>query len=244
MSGRHRGPLASPSHIPRAFRPRPRGGAVVRLLMTLLVLGGLGTAGYLAYGPAATVAELIQENKSLQQALTRLGEERQIGYAKVAEQFHNNGQLMTRLRFVATDPRNPQQRLLERNYEIAGDIVHFDALVVRFDKQLVQDGKARSLYLWRRVYGENMTPADGLSIETPGQEPLRYKGLFEPLWPQDKQLFWRGIWDLANAPDKLKEHGIQAIFGNVVYSRLQPGLIYIFKIDAAGNLYPETVPDL
>jgi len=49
---------------------------------------------------------------------------------------------------------------------------------------------------------------------------------------------------VANDPDKLKEHGIEAIYGNVVYSRLREGLIYVFKVSPTGQVYPEVVPDM
>lgn len=35
-----------------------------------------------------------------------------------------------------------------------------------------------------------------------------------------------------------------AIYGSVVYQKLEPGLIYVFKISSTGALYPETVLDL
>jgi hypothetical protein len=49
---------------------------------------------------------------------------------------------------------------------------------------------------------------------------------------------------LANDPEVLQQHGIKAIYGNAVYKKLRPGLIYVFKISPTGQLYPETVPDL
>jgi hypothetical protein len=61
---------------------------------------------------------------------------------------------------------------------------------------------------------------------------------------KQRQLFWSNIWDLANNPDNLQEYDIQAIYGNVVYSKLLPGLIYIFKISSTGQVYPEVVPDM
>jgi hypothetical protein len=49
---------------------------------------------------------------------------------------------------------------------------------------------------------------------------------------------------LANDPEALQQHGIKAIYGNAVYKKLKPGLIYVFKISPTGQLIPETVPDL
>jgi len=98
--------------------------------------------------------------------------------------------------------------------------------------------------LWRRVYGEKMTPENGFAIEDPGKEPQRYNDLLQALPVREKNVFWSGIWSLANDPEKLKEYDIRAIYGNVVYSRLTKGLIYVFKISSVGQVYPEVVPDM
>ncbi|HSR87757.1 MAG TPA: hypothetical protein VLL07_02290, partial [Pontiella sp.] len=105
-------------------------------------------------------------------------------------------------------------------------------------------GKARSLYLWRRVYGENMTPAEGYEIESPDTIPVRYAELLNELKLPEQRMFWDAIWDLANHPESLRDHGIKAIYGNAVYKRLRPGLIYVFKIGNDGQVYPETVLDM
>jgi len=106
------------------------------------------------------------------------------------------------------------------------------------------DGKERSLYLWRRIYGEKQPPAGGFAIEEQGAEPARYAGLLARLRLKDRQTFWTAIWDLANDPEALQQHGIKAIYGNAVYKKLQPDLICVFKISPTGQLFLETVPDL
>ena len=146
--------------------------------------------------------------------------------------------------FVETRPNEPLQSVLKKEYEIEGDIIHFDALIVKFGRQLVMDGQERAMYLWRRIYGEHSPPEQGLPINIESQAPARYAQLCQHLSLQDRQLFWDNIWSLANDPNHLTDFGIQAIYGNVVYQKLQPGLIYVFKIDNTGSLYPEVVPDL
>ncbi|MGE4490020.1 MAG: hypothetical protein AB7E95_10805 [Kiritimatiellales bacterium] len=61
---------------------------------------------------------------------------------------------------------------------------------------------------------------------------------------KDQKTFWSAIWDLANDPEALQQHGIKVIYGNAVYRKLRPGLVYVFKISPTGQLIPETVPDL
>lgn len=196
------------------------------------------------YRGAVTIHELLGENKHLKQAIENLTEEEQIGYAKVISQREENGLLLTTIRFVETARCDKTRVILQKEYTIEGDVVHFDALIVKFEDQLVADGKSRALYLWRRVYGERMPPGEGFAIEEPGAEPRRYSDLLQTLPVQHRQVFWAGIWDLANDPEKLREHGIKAIYGSVIYQKLREGLIYVFKISPTGQLYPEVVPDM
>ena len=196
------------------------------------------------YYGAMTIHELLAENKHLKQAITNLTHEEQIGYAKVIAQEAENGQLLTTIKFVETARDNQLKKILEKEYTIEGDIVHFDALIVKFGDKIVMDGQKKALYLWRRVYGEKMAPQDGFLIEEPGLEPHRYSDLLKALPLEHRQLFWSNIWELANDTGRLKQYDIEAIYGNVVYSRLQEGLIYVFKISPTGQVYPEIVPDM
>jgi len=89
-----------------------------------------------------------------------------------------------------------------------------------------------------------MTPAEGFAIEEPGAEPQRYKDLLAALPIEHRKMFWSEIWELANDIEKLTEYDIEAIYGNAVYTKLKEGLIYVFKINSSGQVYPELVPDL
>jgi len=190
-----------------------------------------------------TIDRLLTENRELKTAIANLTQETQIGYAKVLAQEKSSGGITTRLLFVETDPRDSSP-ILKKEFQLDGDVAHFDALIVKFGSQLVMDGKERALFLWRRVYGEKMRPEEGFPIEEPGQEPARYRALTQKLGLRDREVFWQGIWDLAHDPKRLEHLGIKAVFGNVVYEQLRPGKIYVFKADSNGSLYPEVVPDL
>ena len=196
------------------------------------------------YYRALTIHELLTENRQLKQAITNLTTEDQIGYAKVISQIHRDGQLFTTIRFVETARNNKLTKLIEADYTIQGDVIFFDALIVKFGEKMVMDGTQKALYLWRRVYGENTAPENGLTIEQPGREPQRYKDLLELLPPSQRNLFWTNIWQLANDPERLSQYDIKAVYGNVVYSRLKEDLIYVFRITPAGQLYPEVLPDM
>ena len=213
----------------------------VTTILVLILLAFVG--GSIFYG-TKTVHDLLAGNEKLKKAITTLTHEDQIGFAKVLKQEERDGKLYTTVKFVETARDDMLTKVLEKEYEIEGDVIHFDALVITFSDQAVMDGKARSLYIWRRVYGENMSPSEGYDIATPGTHPERYAGLLRDLKLSEQQLFWEAIWDLSNNPEALRDHGIKAVYGNAVYKRLQPGLIYIFKIGTNGQVYPETALDM
>ena len=208
------------------------------ILVFLVYLG----RGY--YHRAMTIHQLLTENKQLKQAITNLTDEDQIGYAKVLGQDEKDGELLTTIKFVETARDDKLTRILEKEYTIPGDVIHFDALIVKFGDKMVMDGKGRALYLWRRIYGDKMAPEEGFDIEEPGVEPQRYADLLAALPIEHRELFWSSIWDLANDPEMLKDHDIDAIYGNVVYSKLEEGLIYVFKISPTGQVFIEVVPDM
>ena len=230
---------------------RSQDGKIWAGLLLIGLIGG-GVWGFLSLKRSQTLDQFFRENKRLKKAVANLIHEDQIGYAKVVKQDKQKGTLHTTLKFFETARNNKDRTVLSKEYTIEGDIVYFDALIVKFDSSMIMDGRQRSLYLWRRIYGENMAPSKGYEIEPAGKEPRRYEGFMgeEPLWkkllghPPDSERFWKAIWDPSNNPDKLKKYGITAIYGNAVYKKLKPGFIYVFKISNTGEVYPETVPDM
>ena len=213
--------------------------AVIGVVLVVIVIVARTT-----YFVSKNIFDLLRENQKLRSAIANLTREDTIGYAKVIEQPTRDGSLFTRLIFVETDRDDPTKHLLRKEYEIEGDVVHFDALVVKFGDQLVADGKERALYLWRRIYGEKLKPEDGLPIEVPGEPSPRYKAIFSKLPLRDRKLFWSEIWQLADNRDRLQQAGVRAVFGNVTYRELRPGYIYVFKINNTGGIFVEAVPDL
>ena len=212
----------------------------------LVLLAVVGTGGYFwsHFTTNKTIEELLVENEDLKAAISNLSEENQIGYAKVLSQETRDGELFTKILFVEADPEDFTKQVLRKEYEIQGDVVHFDTLIITFGNELVMDGKERAMYLWRRIYGEKQTPEQGFPIEAESQPSPRYAQLSEKLSIEDGQLFWDEIWQLSNNPKRLENLGIKAVYGNAIYRQLKPGLIYIFKVSASGTLYPEIIPDL
>jgi len=220
---------------------------IKKLVFFLLAVAVLLTLAYFSryfYYGSLTVHQLLTENRQLKQAITNLTHEDQIGYARLISQETRSGRLISTIKFVETARDDKLRQIFSKEYSLDGDVIHFDALIVKFGEQMVMDGRQRSLYLWRRVYSDSQAPENGFPIEETGSEPHRYRDLLSLLTAEQRKLFWTSIWDLAHDPDRLQKYGITAIYGNVVYSRLSPGFIYIFKISPTGQLYPEIIPDM
>ena len=211
---------------------------------TVVVVAGAGIFLWRQGSSNRTIEQLLNENQELKTAITNLNEEDQIGYAKVLSQETRDGQLFTKILFVETDPEDFTKHLLRKEYEVAGDVVFFDALIVTFGDKLVMDGTERAMYLWRRIYGEKQPPEEGFPIETEGQPSPRYTQLCDKLSIEDGQLFWNEIWQLSNNPMRLEKLGIKAVLGKAVYRPLKPGLVYIFKVSGSGTINSEFIPDL
>ena len=210
--------------------------------MTLAALVTAGILGMSFYHSTASIHELLTENHQLNKAVRNLTQEEQIGYALLQSQSHNElGELESVVRFVQTAADNPKAVVSEQLFTVRGDIIHFDALIVKFTNEYVKDGSKRALYLWRRIYGETTTPANGSAIEIPGTAPERYYTITESLHLKNRDIFWEAIWDLANDTTRLNDYGVEAVFGNAIYTRMEPGKVYLFKISSTGQIYPEIV---
>lgn len=209
-------------------------------LLFLLVVLGLLYAGY--HFSSASIHELLTENRRLSRAIHNLTAEEQIGYATLeGQQINAAGTLVSQVRLVQTAIGDSQQILSEQLFEIAGDVIHFDALIVKFSDAYVHDGRERALYLWRRIYGEAEAPTEGQLITSGIRAPNRYEAITQSLNLNERQQFWQSIWNLANDPNALKDYGVRAVYGNPIYFKMQPDRVYLFKINSSGQLFPEII---
>lgn len=216
-----------------------------KILTYAIVLTALITASILSlsmYFSSSTIHDLLTENHALNKAIRNLTDEQQIGYATLQSSTRNEfGEPESVVRFVQTAPGDPREIVSEQLFTVAGDIVHFDALIVKFSDRYVKDGKGRALYLWRRVYSEHTPPSSGEAIELPGSGPERYYEITKTLKIKDRDIFWEAIWDLANDPQQLSQYGITAVYGEAIYFKLAADKLYRFKISPQGQLHAEVV---
>lgn len=214
-------------------------------MVTVLSLAAIATAAVLGiafYFSSSSIHSLLTENHELNKAIRNLTDEQQIGFATLKSRSINEfGQVESLVRFVQTAPGKPNEIVSEELFVVEGEVIHFDALIVKFSDDYVKDGKGRALYLWRRIYGESEAPTEGDLIQAPGEAPERYHAITQSLKLKNQPIFWEAIWDLANDPEQLSAYGIKAVFGNAIYTKMQPDKVYLFKISPTGQIYPDVL---
>lgn len=216
-----------------------------KIFVTMLWLAAIVTAAVLGlafYFSSSSIHSLLTENHKLNKAIHNLTEEQQIGFATLESRSRNAlGEVESLVRFVQTAPGKPNQVVSEELFVVEGEVIHFDALIVKFSDDYVKDGKGRALYLWRRIYGESEAAAEGDFIQTPGEAPERYEAITRSLRLKNQPVFWDAIWDLANDPQQLSEYGVKAVFGNAIYTKMEADKVYVFKISPTGQIYPSVL---
>lgn len=213
-----------------------------KLIYSASGLAALATAlvlGLSFYFSSATIYDLLVENHQLNKAIYNLTDEQEIGYAIVeSQQITDTGERLSQIKFVQTEAGNPLNIVSEQRFLIHGDIAFFDALIVKFSNEYVQDGKGRALYLWHRVYDEETAPKDAQLIESYQQSPERYFSITKALKVKQRAPFWAAIWDLTNQPEYLSEYGVTAVYGSGIHFKVEAGKVYRFKISPTGQIYP------
>lgn len=218
----------------------------IGLLACLSILGlvGLRFYSHLREG-ADRLAKAEVQVEELGQIITRLEYERRVADLIVAEQHRDEaGKLRTRLIMVEYD--RGEQALPPRSFEVVGEQVHVDALVVKFDSELVKADhpmRGRALLLFEKIYGDGQAPADAAKIDPPGGVPGVYRDV-DPKVSAFEQTLWKQFWQLADDASLRKQHGVKVAHGAGVFAPFRPGVRYSVTLGSDGNvsLYDEPLP--
>ncbi len=129
-----------------------------------------------------------------------------------------------------------------RRFELPGDLIYIDNWVVKFDDSYIEKGdieRGTSLCLFRRIFSEQQTPNQGVSLDEVGMRPQAYaRG---GAMSEFEQRLWAEFWEFANDPQKATEMGIRAANGEAVSIKVREGKSYNVSLRASGGLSIEPV---
>jgi hypothetical protein len=206
---------------------------VLALLRTLLLIGMLGlmlAAGYWVYEiwNAKTVYERYVHNL--------LGEQRVAEVCTLAQQRPADEPVRTTVRFQ--EFRQNGQPLSPMVVTLPGEEIYVDAFVTIFESDAVQRGQAKTLYLFRRIFSEQMAPQEGFPL-------YRSEGSGDGIPPsyvrQDldrtaQQRVWDHLWRIIEDAAYAETQRVRTTFGQAVYAKMQPGQCYSLTIQHNGGL--------
>jgi hypothetical protein len=194
----------------------------------------------------ARIAELdleIEEKEAqiqtLRAALDFLKVDHRLARLEVLSQepdLENPEKIRTTLRFTELGP--DELPLDEgRVVVVDGRVVYVETLVIKFDDELVESGdplRGTSICLFRRLFGEDQSPTEGVPIDAAGVQPLVYAedANVNPY----HQVLWERFWDYANDPDLARENGVRAIHGEAPFIQMRPGRSYRVELRSSGGL--------
>jgi hypothetical protein len=206
---------------------------VLALLRTLLLIGVLGlmlAAGYWVY-------EIWNEKTVYERYLHNLlGEQRVAEVCILDQQRPADESVRTTLRFQ--EFRQNGQPLSPMVVTLPGEEIYVDAFVTLFESDAVRNGRAKTLYLFRRIFTEQMAPQMGFPLyrsEGAGDGiPQSY--VRQDLDRTAQQRVWGHLWRLIEDAAYAEAQRVRTTFGQAVYAKMQPGQCYTLTIQHNGGL--------
>ena len=208
-------------------------------LIFLSLLVAAGAAGLMLHRRDSTAAQLNESKQrvdQLKQVVKRLEAERRVADAIVTGQETVDGVLKTTLLFV--EYGRDGSTLPARRFTIDGNVGHIDAMVVKFERDFVQEDdplRGRSLALFTRLYGENQPPEKAFRIDTPSEIPDVYRG-DDPYVTDFERELWANFWKLADDEAYRKAKGVRVAQGEGVWVPFHPDKLYTVTLDSDGGL--------
>ena len=203
------------------------------LLRTLLLTGVLGLVLVGAYW----VYELRTEASFYERYLHNLlGEQRVAEVCILDQQRPADESVRTTLRFQ--EFRQSGQPLAPLVITLPGEEIYVDAFVTIFDGNAVKSGQAKSLYLFRRIFTEQMAPQVGFPLyrsEGSGDgipQPYVQQGVDRSI----QQRVWSDLWRVIEDNAYAATQGVRTTFGQAVYAKMQVGQCYTLTLQHSGGL--------
>ena len=119
--------------------------------------------------------------------------------------------------------------------EAYGTLVYFEAAVVKFARQHVEEGdpqRGTSLAMFRRIFGDCQAPESVPDIDRAARPPTEEDKESAALHAE----LWERFWEMIDDPELAERYGVRVVQCEAPAVPLKSGQIWEVAIDAAGGL--------
>lgn len=227
---------------------------IFRIAVLIAVVGG-GSYAWYRYNNRDTPEKQLQarirqleeekqrleaQKKHLQEFVKRLTSERRVAQILVKKQVKSGDEIDSTYLMFQEFNRKGEPMLPRFLQPIRGNVIHVDALVIRFDKGFIENDdplRGHSIVLFYRIYGDKQPPAEGQRLDMPGTAPAFYCD--ESLSPEAQAFeteLWKNFWQLAEDAKYRKEKGVELAQGEGPWFHFYEGYRYTLTVQGGGGL--------
>ncbi|MBN1688761.1 MAG: hypothetical protein JW893_06640 [Candidatus Omnitrophica bacterium] len=209
---------------------------IFNAVLTLLVVVVFLTVGF-------WVNRWLEENRILREVIERLSADSRVAEVLVtrSEYDEETKKVMTTIKFLEFGAQG--KPLAPKYFSFHGNIIQFQALVVRFRDDLVKSGdrlRGKSVYLFMKAFVLEDEKTQVFDITKAHEIPAGYKVEGEKSELESK--LWQKFWDYALDPAERDRAGIKNAQIEAPGSLFLPGTIYTLVIEHDGGLRIDTRP--
>ena len=207
---------------------------VSSLVILLLFLAGKGISW---------IAKRIEENQVLRKVISRLSADSRIAEILVTQTTLNEetAKIETTIKFLEYDTEG--RPLPARYFTFHGNLIQFQALVIRFEDKLIQAGdkvRGKSAYLFLRAFMLDGRNTEVFDLTPINQIPLGYK--VPGIKNEFEKKLWEEFWAYALDPKARERARIKNAQIEAPGSMFLPGSIYTIRIEHAGGIRIDAQP--
>lgn len=189
------------------------------------------------------VAKRVEENRMLRKVIERLSADSRIAEVLVTQSRYNetSKKIETTIKFLEYDTEG--KPLEPRYLTFQGNIIQFQALVIRFQDRLVEAGdkiRGKSAYLFLRAFILEGEKAQTFGLTPINEIPRGYK--VPGVKSEFEKKLWEEFWRYALDPKARERTGIKNAQIEAPGSMFFPGTIYTIRIEHDGGIRIDTEP--
>jgi hypothetical protein len=211
----------------------------VRRVVLLLALGAIAAGGWWFY-------QGRQEVEVLKQIVSRLTAEERVAEVAVQDITEDAEGRMQKIRLKIVEIASGNQTLQPVYCDFSlNDVVHFEALVIRLNDELIMDGEGKSIHLFRRAFAldDDGKTYESCVINRPREIPGGYKlDSNDPKVLEVERLYWSKFWDYALDEKQRKRAGVKTAQIEAPATRFVKDKYYRIYLEHDGGLRIEAKP--